>query len=431
MSDTIYMDNAATTPAFAQVFDEVEEQLAWYGSIGRGKGQKSEHSTAIFEEGRLKVLDFVGADPDKYTAFYVGNTTDGINKLASALITSPDDIVLLSRMEHHANDIPWRKLCKTVYAEIDEVGRLVLEDVERLLIEHDGAIKFVSVTAASNVTGYVNDVHRIAAVAHRHGARIVVDGAQIAAHRRFGMAGAEPSGDIDYFVFSAHKMYAPFGSGAIIGLKSELERLHPAVLGGGNVDVVGDATVVFESAMPIRHDVGSPNYFGVVAMRKAMEVLDRIGFDYIERHEQVLMRKALDELTKMDDIILYGDSEKIDDRVGILLFNIKGMEANEVAEDLARMSGIAVRTGAFCAHPYAARLMGISDGMMSAPGSDVFPRMVLASFGVYNIEAELDVFIAALRRIIARKNADEGAEIPEKKDGPTESGAGFSALPER
>ena len=277
----IGFDNAATTPAFRQVFEEMEKELAWYGSIGRGKGQKSEHSTAIFEEGRLKVLNFVGANPDKYTAFYVGNTTDGINKLASALIESPDDIVLLSRMEHHANDIPWRKLCRTVYADVDEMGRLVLEDVERLFIEYDGQIKFISVTAASNVTGYLNDVHAIARIAHRHGAEIIVDGAQIVAHRPFSMTGADESEDIDYFIFSAHKMYAPFGSGAVIGPTDRLNEHIPKFYGGSMVDLVTDSFETYLPA-PARYEAGSPNYLGVVAMLKAIDILqNKIGFDYI------------------------------------------------------------------------------------------------------------------------------------------------------
>ena len=404
MAPAINFDNAATTPAFKAVIEEIVEQGKYYGSIGRGAGQKSRHSTEIYEKIRGDVLAFFGADPAKYSTIYVANTTDGINRLSLMLLENPEDLVLATRMEHHANDLPWRFRARVVYADVDETGRLKIEDFERLLGEHKGNIKFVTVGAASNATGYVNDVHRIAAIAHRHGARIVVDGAQIAAHRRFSMAGADPSGDIDYFVFSAHKMYAPFGGGAIIGLKSELDNLKPALLGGGNVKVVGDTAVTFEQAAPARHDVGSPNYFGVVALGKAMEILNRIGFDYIVEHEQTLMRKTLDALAEMDDIILYGDSENIADRVGIVLFNVKDVPAVQVAEQLAAISGIAVRQGAFCAHTYAARLTGIPEAdMVAGGGNEPFPHMVRVSFGIYNTEAEVDTLIATLKEIIARK----------------------------
>lgn len=166
----INFDNAATTPAFQPVVDAVNEELKLYGSIGRGFSQKSNHSTDLYNSTRDKVLNFVGADPDAYTCFYVNNTTDGLNKLASALIESEDDTVLVTRIEHHANDLSWRERCNVIWAEVDELGRVNYDDMERLLTENEGKVKYVSVTAASNVTGYVTDVHRVAKMAHAHGA---------------------------------------------------------------------------------------------------------------------------------------------------------------------------------------------------------------------------------------------------------------------
>ena len=400
----IGFDNAATTPSFRQVLEEIEKELEWYGSIGRGKGQKSEHSTAVFEEGRLAVLNFVGADPGKYTAFYVGNTTDGINKLASALIENPNDIVLLSRMEHHANDIPWRKLCRTVYADVDEMGRLVLEDVERLLIEYGGQIKFLSVTAASNVTGYLNDVHAIARIAHRHGAEIIVDGAQIVAHRPFSMTGADESENIDYFIFSAHKMYAPFGSGAVIGPTDRLNQHIPNFFGGSMVDVVTDSFETYLPA-PARYEAGSPNYLGIVAMLKAIDILqNKIGFDYIVEHEQRLLTRIIGGLNNIPGIILYDDVKKIDDKVGLIVFNIDGLSSANVAQLFAERRGIAVRQGAFCSHPYVFRLLGIPDDQITQDMyEDDFsmPGMVRVSFGIYNTEDEVDSFLETVRQIAA------------------------------
>ena len=177
----INFDNAATTPVLKPVQQAVDKEFEMYGSIGRGFSQKSNHSTELYNSVRDKVLNFVGAD-DNYTCFYVNNTTDGLNKLASALVESEDDIVLSTRIEHHANDLSWRERCKTIYAEVDENGRVIYDDIEKMLKEND--VKYVAITAASNVTGYVTDVHRVAKLAHQYGAKIIVDGAQIVAHRK-------------------------------------------------------------------------------------------------------------------------------------------------------------------------------------------------------------------------------------------------------
>ena len=240
----INFDNAATTPALIPVMDEVNRKLLMYGSIGRGFSQKSNYSTELYEETRGTVLSFVGLDPLNdydYTCFYVNNTTDGLNKLASALITDKEDLVLSTRMEHHANDLSWRERCRVIYAEVDDLGRVRYDEIERLLQEN--SVKLVAVTAASNVTGYVTDVHRIAKLAHRYGAMIVVDGAQIVAHREFSMKGETPEENIDFFVFSAHKMYSPYGGGAVVGLRSVLNEHMSAFYGGGTVQIVGDNSV--------------------------------------------------------------------------------------------------------------------------------------------------------------------------------------------
>ena len=257
MAPMINLDNAATTPPFNAAAEEVLKQLRFYGSIGRGTGQKPRHTTIVYTEGRDAVLDFVGANSGKYTVFYADNTTDGINKLTSAL-TSPIDrhgcpidedvLVVSTRMEHHANDLPWRNRAHTVFAEVDEAGRLILGDFERILKQdrYMYMTKYVAVTAASNVTGYVNDVHTIARIAHKYNAKIIVDGAQIAAHRKFSMQGRSGKDeDIDFFVFSAHKMYSPYGGGAVIGLKDILSQRMPQNYGGGMVAAVNDDTVIY------------------------------------------------------------------------------------------------------------------------------------------------------------------------------------------
>lgn len=399
MVPAINLDNAATTPPFKKVVKEIEQQLKYYGSVGRSKGQKSEHSTELYENGRNAVKDFVGANSDIYTVFYVNSTTDGMNKLASALIERPNEIILATRMEHHANDLPWRERAKTVYVEVDQEGRLILDDFARILRAHNGRIKYVTVTAASNVTGYVNDVHYIAKIAHRYGARIIVDGAQIVAHRAFSMLGQTPEENIDFFVFSAHKMYSPFGGGAVVGLTEILNKHIPEFYGGGMIEAVCDRYVRYSHA-PDLYEAGSPNYPGVVGMVKAMEILGSIGFAYIMEHEQCLLRKTLDGLKNIPGVILYGDNENITDRVGIVVFNLKGIKPEDVANMLEGYHAIAVRHAAFCAHPYVRRLTQVQEAQIChAPEG-----MVRVSFGIYNDEQDVDCFLATVTKLLCHEH---------------------------
>jgi len=405
VSPAINLDNAATTPAFTLVLDEIKKQLLYYGSIGRGRGQKSQHSTDIYTNGRELVKDFLGAD-ERYLTVYTNSTTDGINKLASALIKNVDDLVLTTRMEHHANDLPWRERCQVVYAEVDELGRLVMADFERLLVKYQGAIKYVAVLAASNVSGYVNDVHAIAKIAHQHGAKIIVDGAQIVAHQEFKLVGEAPDEFIDFFAFSAHKMYSPFGGGAIVGLADDLAPHLPHFYGGGMVDAVGDTAVNYLSA-PDSYEAGTANYVGVVGMLTAMQILTTIGFWQIRQHEQKLLRLTIAALKQMPQVILYADNDNLDDRIGIITFNIKGCAPAVVANQLADDYGIATRHAAFCAHPYVRRLTGEPEGeadLLTSPEG-----MVRISFGIYNDETDIIDFLAAIEAII--KNTLKGSPV--------------------
>ncbi len=409
----INFDNAATTPALEAVRDAINEELEMYGSIGRGFSQKSNHSTDVYNSVRDKVLEFFTADPELYTCFYVNSTTDGLNKLASALIESEDDIVLTTRIEHHANDLSWRERCKVIYAEVDEQGRVIYDDIEKLLQENN--VKIVSISAASNVTGYVNDVHRVAKLAHQYGAQIVVDGAQIVAHRKFEMMGDlnDPDDDIDYFAFSAHKMYSPYGGGAVVGLTETLNKHMPEFYGGGTITVVGDYWQYYKTA-PAAYEAGSPNYPGVVGLGKAIDVLSTIGMDKIEAHEKVLNRKIIDGLKTLPNVIIYGDTEDISDRVGVITFNFSDINTYYISKKLSELGGVATRRGAFCAHPYVWRLMGISDEKAKtfANCTDVNTAgMVRVSFGIYNNEAEVDRFLELMPSVMEAAKAEQSPLI--------------------
>ena len=400
----INFDNAATTPVLKPVQQAVDKEFEMYGSIGRGFSQKSNHSTELYNSVRDKVLNFVGAD-DNYTCFYVNNTTDGLNKLASSLVESEDDIVLSTRIEHHANDLSWRERCKTIYAEVDENGRVIYDDIEKMLKEND--VKYVAITAASNVTGYITDVHRVAKLAHQYGAKIIVDGAQIVAHRKFSMIGDTPEENIDFLVFSAHKMYSPYGGGAVIGLKDVLNEHMPEFYGGGIVTLVKDDEQYYKDA-PSRYEAGSPNYPGVVGLGKAIDILQEIGFDAIEEHEKRLNRKLIDGLKQLDDIVIYGDTENIDDRVGVVTFNFDHTNSYILATNLSELGGVATRRGAFCAHPYVWRMMNLTQEEIDsfANCTDMNTAgMIRISFGIYNTEEEVDEFLAMMPQMIQESDA--------------------------
>ncbi len=236
----INFDNAATTPPFRRVLKRILECSEHYGSIARGDGQNSQTCSDVYEECREYTLDYFNAPNNKYTALFVGNTTEGINKLACMLIKEKTDIVITTRMEHHSNDLPWRNKCCVKYVETNDEGGIDLDKLNELLLIYNERVKYVTITGASNVTGYINNLDEISKIVHCAGAKLIVDGAQLVPHKKISMLDKDDNIKIDYLVFSAHKLYAPFGGGAIIGLKDELNKIQPVFSGGGTVKRVMD-----------------------------------------------------------------------------------------------------------------------------------------------------------------------------------------------
>ena len=209
-------------------------------------------------------------DKEKYVVIYVNNTTEGINKLAKTLIKEPNEIILTSRMEHHSNDLPWRNRGKVEYIEVDENGRLKIEDLEEKLKTNYGRVKYVSLTGASNVTGYINDIHFIAKLVHKYDAKLIIDGAQLVPHRRVNISGKSDDEQIDFLVFSSHKIYSPFGVGVIIGLKEDFANAHPDYLGGGTVDLVLDNEITYLPP-PEKNEAGTQNFLGIMGLINSLK----------------------------------------------------------------------------------------------------------------------------------------------------------------
>lgn len=397
----INFDNAATTPPLKQVDEFIYQNILMYGSVGRG-GQKSSYCTNAYEVSRNEVLNFFNLTPeDGYTTIYVKNTTEGLNLLANILCDRNTHKVLTTRMEHHANDLPWRKVSQMFYCDVDKEGKIKLEDMEERLRRAQGSIKYVTVAGATNVTGYVTPIHDIARLAHKYGAKLIVDGAQLVAHRAIDIKGKSKEEAIDFLVFSGHKMYAPFGSGVIIGRQEILEKREPYLSGGSAVAAVFDDDVYYKGT-PYKDEAGTPNFLGAMGIVAAMAVLKQIGFQNIREHEDHLRRQLLNGLSKIPKVILYGD-KKDENRVGVIPFNIQGIHHDEIGKWLQDKRAIAVRTGCFCAQPYVMRLLGIGDAeryrYFDNPNLPR-PGMIRASFGLYNTEEEIDLFLNSIEDMI-------------------------------
>ena len=400
----IGFDNGATTPSLKCVFNDVYNDLLIYGSIGREQGLKGELSTRKYEDSRNKVLRFFNLQgTDTHTVIYTKTTTESLNILANILIKDKNDKILTTRMEHHANDLPWRKTSTVEYVDIDELGRINIDDIEDKLKKGNGSIKIVSITGASNVTGYINPIHEIAKLAHKYGAKIVVDAAQLVAHKEIDMKGKNPSEQIDFLVFSGHKIYAPFGSGLIVGLVKDLEVKEPFLKGGGCVDYVFDDKVIW-SQPPSLHESGSPNFIGSMAMVRALEELKNIGFDNICTHENEIKDYLIGEMKKIENVIMYGDIENTKDRLGVIPFNIKNKDCYEVAEKFVKESAVSLRAGKFCAHPYVSRLLNLSNMYKQYEKniSDADFGMIRISIGLYNTMDEAKIFIDELKKIASK-----------------------------
>lgn len=397
----INFDNAATTPPFKGVLDKIIDFSPNYSSVHRGTGCKSIVSSKAYDKGREVVLDFVGADKDYHTVVFLKNTTECINKLSYRLKEKLEGkIVLFTYMEHHSNLLPWKCRYNTDYVDIDKYGRLSLEDLEYKLKKYNGKVGLVAVTGASNVTGYTNPIHKIARICHKYGAEILVDGAQLIPHCEFDMKPIDDPEHIDYIAFSAHKMYAPFGIGALIAPKKIFQEGYSELIGGGTIDYVSMKDIIWAEP-PEKEEAGTPNLMGVIALTASIEILQSIGMKRIEEYEKDLTRYTLNLIKDIPNLIIYDDYD-VDNKVSIISFNMKGLDHNKLAYILANEGGIGVRNGCFCAQPYVQRLLNISNKEMEKymhEESISRPGLVRISFGLYNNYDEIYLFYYLLNKI--------------------------------
>ena len=398
----INFDNAATTPPFKRVVKRVLETTEYYGSIARGDGQKSQYCSDLYEECRRYILKYFNAPEEIYTAIFVGNTTDGLNKLSNILINNKDDIVITTRMEHHSNDLPWRNKCDLKYVEVNEDGRININEIKELIERYKEKVKYITITGASNVTGYINDIRKISGLIHKYGGKIIVDGAQLVPHKKIYMYKKDSLENIDFLVFSGHKIYAPFGSGAIIGLRKYFNNNLPDTKGGGTVEYVIDNNQLWLNT-PEKNEAGTPNLFGAVAIMEAMKEIEKIGFERIEKNEKELLQYLINGLKELNRVKLYADNDCIEDRLGIFVFTIDGMKYYEVGEKLSEIKAIGVRQGGFCSHPYTRRVLGIPNNQLQEYiNKNGIPGLVRVSLGIYNSKKEANIFLETVELLCRR-----------------------------
>ncbi|MGH4125169.1 MAG: aminotransferase class V-fold PLP-dependent enzyme [Clostridium sp.] len=402
----INFDNAATTPPFKSVMEDVVRFAPWYSSIHRGEGFKSQLTTKLYEESRNIVSKFVKADCNN-TVIYVKNSTEAYNKLSNLLYEpSSKNVILSTAMEHHSNDLPWRDKFIVDYISTDASGRLSLEDLEAKLNKYNNYIKLVTITGASNVTGYKNPIYNIAKLVHRFGSKLLVDGAQLIPHAPFIMNNKNSEYNIDFLIFSAHKMYAPFGIGVLIGPKCVFDKCNPDLVGGGTVDIVTHDFIKWNES-PQRHEAGSPNVIGAIALTSAIKTLNKIGMNNVEHVEKRLTAYAISQIKNIPNLKIYCDTSKEVERVSLIPFNIDGIHHATVAKILSYEWGISVRSGCFCAQPYMASLLNISSefssNLIANPDLNR-PGMVRISFGLYNSYSEIDILAYALNKISSKRD---------------------------
>lgn len=393
----VNLDYAASAPCLVSVQRAVDALLPWYASVHRGAGYKSQVATEAYEGARVAVRSFVGARPSD-TVVFTRNTTDAINLLAAAL--PPEAEVLTFASEHHANLLPWRRH-RVTHLPVPASPAEALERLDRALATGSGGPRLVAVTGASNVTGEIWPYPQIARLAHEHDARVLVDAAQLAPHHPIDMTVE----DIDYLAISGHKLYAPFGAGALVGRPDWLAAREPFLAGGGAVRYVAVDGVLWAD-LPDRQEAGSPNVLGAVALGVACRTLQAADMHQRAAAEADLFDLARAGLAAIPGIQQYRLWSHDHPRVPVLPFTLRTVPYAQLATVLSAEYGIGVRHGCFCAHPLMVALLRVSPAHqarlhrdLSRGGSPAVPGAVRASMGLGTTSADIAHLIDALDAI--------------------------------
>ena len=377
------LDHAASTPALETVKGAVDRALETYSSVHRGAGFASRLTSAWYEQARAEVATFVGARDDD-TVIFTRTTTDTWALLSKALPSRTT--VFVFGTEHHSTLLPWGRF-RTVRLPVPQTVEDAHALLDEALADHPSRHRLVVIAAASNVTGEVWPVERFARLAHDHGARIAVDAAQLSAHRTIDLAGW----DADYVAFSGHKTYAPYGAGVLAGRADWLDAGNPYLLGGGATRSVTEEGTAWATG-PARHEGGSPNVVGAIALAAACATISRHR-EAIEAHEAQLLERltsGLGGVPGVEVLSIFGDEH---DRVGVVAFTIDGWDSSLVSQVLSVEHGIGVRDGKFCAHL-------LVDELLEDPWGERSGTAVRASIGLGSTLEGVDRLVSAVAGLV-------------------------------
>ncbi len=403
----VNLDNAATTTPLAEVKQYVDEMLDAYGSVHRGSGQKSRISTQQYDASRDIIRQFVGASAQNYVIF-AQNTTGAINQTANLWAKRPGKI-LVSDIEHSSNLLPWLTCNEVIQYRTQPDGTVDLAEIEKILSKHQHKppaeqIKLLTITGASTITGYKPPIHDIAVLAHRYGAKMFADLCQLIQHERVNILPDDDPAHLDFVAFSGHKMYAPYGTGVLVGPKDFFDANYPYQIGGGNLPYITKNLEIKRFYTERAHDPGTPNAMGAVAIARAIQVLEALGREQIAVYEHSLVQYTFEQLQQIPEVILHRSGQSLGH---VIPFDLKGFDGYLVAEILAQEYGIGVRSGAFCTYEYIRKLKNISDEQDQIIAQEVeqgitrnIPSIIRASFAVYNTFEDCDRFVEAISEIV-------------------------------
>ena len=378
----VYFDNGATTQKPQCVLDRIMRSYTLENSnIHRGVHYLSGVATEAHEAARQRVADFIGAN-SKDEILFTRGTTESVNLVARTLadqICHKGDEIVVTTMEHHSNIVPWQMACERTgavlrVAPINEHGELILSEFEALLSERT---KIVSVAHVSNVLGTVNPVAEIIRMAHKYGAKVLIDGAQAIAHIPVNVVEL----DADFYAFSGHKVYAPNGIGVLYGKREILDAMPPFMGGGEMIETVRFEKTTYNK-LPYKYEAGTPDYVGSCALATALDYISTIGMKEIAEYEHELLAYATKKIKEIEGVRIIGEAKE---KSGVLSFVVDGVHPYDIGMMLDKL-GIAIRTGHHCAEPLV--------DWFGIPGT------ARASFAFYNTKAEIDYFISSLKRVL-------------------------------
>ncbi len=376
----IYLDNTATSQTPRRVVNSIIEMYETSkANVHRGVHQLSQEATALQEETRRRVCEYINANSVEEVIFTRG-TTEAINLVAASYGSRfrDGDEIILTVMEHHANIVPWQLLqsrhnIKLRVVDIDDQGNLDMEQYRSFFNERTVMASFAHI---SNVLGTVNPVREMTRIANKHGVPVLIDGAQASPHLKIDVQDL----DCDFYIFSSHKMYGPTGVGVLYGRKSLLEEMPPYQGGGEMISRVTFEKTVFAD-LPYKFEAGTPDFVDIAAFAKALDFIQEVGIDNIREHEEMLLNYATPRMLEIPGLKIYGEAK---DKAAVISFNIGNIHNYDLGLLLDRL-GVALRTGHHCAQPLMDRL-GV-------------PGVARASFAVYNTREEIDQFLIHLRRV--------------------------------